>query len=284
MAKEMQLLKSQIRAEPQPKFDTIDPHHQLNRSEVLKISQILKTEEIVTLNLSGTNIFVDDLVTLSLGIRECPTLKHINLANNSNLFSGLCRDTRDSIYGGKLAVLLDLSSVFNNTTLETIALPGLKHTQPIITEFLNLINSQANSLKQIDISHSNLLPEEFESIFSGPALKTLVFKHGEISSNKLFPKSMEDLLKQVLSSNPSLTVHLNEEFVTKSPFVQMIGRFTFLSGYVSLENFVPNEIATLILEFIDLGVYSALSGDVFREDSGTDLVLSGDVSEDSGTT
>jgi len=223
------------------KLTSISVQKDLTTAEVIKLAGILKTEEIVTLDLSSTNLSVDDLLILSTGIKECPTLKHVDLSNNIKLMQGQCKDS--SIIDDFTE--LNIRDTFQQNTLESIKLSGWNSHSIMAPYFLSIIGSQADSLKYLDISNSVILSKHFEFVSSIKSLETIICHNFDI---QLAPSEMKTIqiwslgseeshaqrvILKALSSKPTLHMHVDTHFISSHTFAKEIAVTSFASRVAS---------------------------------------------------
>ncbi len=268
--KELQLSINQsakkIVSEREEFNSTISMHHNVSMNDIYEINKQLSSQKIKTLDLKNTQLSVDHLIVLAKGIAQCPTLTHVDLSNNNNLTNLTFKD-------GSSAHNLDLinfNEIFSSCALESIAIQVTTYN-PLMEQFKNFVASN-ESLKQIDISNSQLSAEDFQAIASTPSLEKLIIEntpitqHGIVAGlpNILEEVSIQEVLIKSLMSNPNLVIKVDPLLANAQEIVRDIGEASFLQQVTNPLPNLPEVALSIILDYAaDESNYLELSGSVF---------------------
>lgn len=245
---------------------TISRHHNVSMQDIYAINKQLSSQEIKTLNLKNTQLSVDHLIVLAKGIAQCPTLTHVDLSNNNNLTHLMFKD-------GSSAHDLDLinfNEIFSSCALESIAIQVNNHS-PLMEQFKNFVASN-KSLKQIDISNSQLSAEDFQAIASTPSLEKLIIENTPVIQplaaaalpNNLAKVSAQEVIIQSLMSNPNLVIKVDRLLANAQEIVREIGEASFLQQVTTPLPNLPEAALSIILDYAkDESNYLELSGSIF---------------------
>ncbi len=244
-----------------------------SKSEICMINDQLTANQVTSLNLSNTQLSIDDLMLLTVGITKCPSLTHVDLSHNQNLTNSNFKDGSSALG----CDLINFNEIFMSCSLESFTISADSYTD-LMAALKSFISSK-KTLKYVDISYSDLTAKDIQCISSNQHLKKLVIENVTITdyippayipgydqpAEKYIPSASlaHETIIQSLMSNPNLVIKVDSKLGNEE-VVRNIAEASFLQLVTRSLDTLPEDVSCIILDYAeDAGNHLELAGSLF---------------------
>jgi len=266
MKKAYKHIKSQELVQAQQYPTTVDFSNQALRfSDAIKIAELLSSNKITHVDLSGTTMSPEMTAIVKLALKNCSSITHLNLSGAS-LFQYHYSYTDGSLCENGSAH--NIAKIIASHPIQELVLIGTLTTPESLSAILDTVPSM-KYLSHLNISHSTLFGAavyQLSSCLQHKTLKKLTMDHVTIPS----PQDMElfsEIVVNMLSMNKILTVSLlnlaphhgvvDPMHGPKIPAVEALKTFgdeKFVKYFEAVDkilaHFFPNDVREIIYDYI----------------------------------